>query len=438
VPAPQRSSRNPVVDHIASVGGPQLDEEGRRRQSDPTVGAAMKPRELARLLRAPASRSGPAAWASLPDAHSAARRRLPRPVLEFVDGGAEDEATLRANAASRDSWDLVPRVIRGVGQTDLTRKLLGEEYPLPFVLGPTGFTGVVRPYGELAVARAAARQGIPYVVSAAASNTDLAELVAANPNGLWFNYYPLADQGLGIALLDRAWELGFRVLVLTVDVPVAGWRERDVRNGFSIPPMLTPATLVHGLRHPAWTTRFLRAPMLATPNLGAVDVLASSSTFPSLFKRDLSWDDVVTLRGAWEGPVVIKGVLSVEDAVLAADHGLDGIVVSNHGGRQLDGAPAPLRVLEAIADVVRPRGVDVLMDSGVRRGRDIVTAVALGANGVMLGRPYLYGLAGGGQAGVERVVEILRLELHRCLHLLGLESLARVDRSVLRDREPSR
>lgn len=392
----------------------------------------MHARQIAALARSRRTRvRGPDAWLSVADAERAARRRLPRPVFDFVSGGADEEITLRANAESRSDWALRPRVLSGATTPRLDRSILGEHHSVPFVLGPTGFTGVVHPEGELAVARAAQATGVTYTVSGAASNTDLRELVNVSPGSLWFNYYPLADERRGHALVDRARDHGCQVLVVTVDVPVAGHRERDIRSGFSIPPQVTGRTIWHGLRRPAWSAAFLRGPQLRTPNLGEVDVLASSSEFPKLFASDLDWSVVDRLRDRWPGKLVVKGILAPDDARLAASHGVEGVVVSNHGGRQLDGAPAALRALPAVVEALDSTGVEVLVDSGFRRGRDLVVALALGATAVLVGRPYLYGLAGAGQQGVERVIELLREELTRSLHLLGVSSVADLDRSML-------
>lgn len=239
-------------------------------------GVTVQPRQLAALARSRRPRPrGPGAWLSVSDAEVAARRRLPRPVFDFVSGGADDEVTLRANSDSRNDWMLCPKVLTGVSSPSLGRTILGEAHSVPFVLGPTGFTGVVHPEGELAVARAATATGVTYTVSGAASNTDLTDLAAVARGRLWFNYYPLADEARGHAMVDRAGDLGCRVLVVTVDVPIAGHREKDIRNGFSIPPALTAPAVWHGLRHPAWSAAFLRGPELRTPNVGDVDVIAS-------------------------------------------------------------------------------------------------------------------------------------------------------------------
>ena len=392
----------------------------------------MRPGQIVALARSRQPRPrGPDAWLSVADAETAARRRLPQPVFEFVSGGADDEATLRANAGSRDDWALQPRILSGVSAPRIRRSILGEAHQVPFVLGPTGFTGVVHPEGELAVMRAARTMGVTYTVSGAASNTDLSELAAGTQRPLWFNYYPLADERRGHLLVDRARDHGCRVLVVTVDVPIAGHRERDLRNGFSIPPRLTSRTAWHGLRHPRWSAAFLRGPELGTPNVGEVDVLASSTEFPKLFAADMDWSVIARLRDRWPGKLVVKGILTPDDALVAAAHGADGVVVSNHGGRQLDGAPAALRALPAIVEALRETDVEVLVDSGLRRGRDVVVALALGATAALIARPYLYGLAAGGQRGVERVVELLREELIRSLCLLGVAAIDELDRTVL-------
>ena len=368
------------------------------------------------------------------DLRAAACRRLPRGAFDYLDGAAEDEVTMRRNRGAFDDLELVPRVLRDVGEVDLSTTVLGTPAALPVVLGPTGFTRMFHPDGELAVAAAAARAGVPY--TGATLGTTALEDVAAQGNGpLWFQLYVWRDRGLCEELVDRARAAGYRALVLTVDTAVPGARERDLRNGLSIPPALTPRTLLDGARHPRWAYGLLASDAITFANVrhvapGPTEVMRFVG---EQFDPTVGWDDVSWLRGLWDGPLVLKGVLSAQDARQAADLGVEGLVVSNHGGRQLDHVPAALPALERVLDAVGD-DVEVLVDSGFRRGTDVLKALALGARAVLLGRPYLYGLAVGGEAGVDRVLQILRAELRRAMQLAGATSVDRLDASYLHRR----
>ena len=368
------------------------------------------------------------------DLRAAARRRLPRAAFDYLDGGAEDEVTLRRNRAAFDDWDLVPQVLRDVGSVDLRTEVLGVPSALPVVLGPTGFTRMMHPEGERAVAAAAERFGIPYV-AATLGTTSLEDIRAASDAPLWFQLYVWRDRGLCKELVARAREAGYSALVLTVDTPVPGARERDLRNGLTIPPALDLRTLLDGARHPRWWWGLLGSEPLTFANVRHVadEPTAVMEFVGSQFDPAVSWDDLGWLADAWGGPVVLKGVLSPQDARRAVEHGIAALVVSNHGGRQLDHAPATLAALERVAQEVGGE-LELLLDSGVRRGTDVVKALALGASAVLLGRPYLYGLAAGGRAGVERALEICTAELLRAMQLLGRTSVAELDRSVLQRR----
>lgn len=367
------------------------------------------------------------------DLRSAARRRLPRAAFDYLDGGAEDEVTLRRNREAFDDWELVPQVLRDVGAVDLRTEVLGEPCALPVVLGPTGFTRMMHPAGELAVASAAHRFGVPY--AAATLATTSLEDIGQVADALWFQLYVWRDRGLCKELVVRAREAGYRALVLTVDTPVPGARERDLRNGLTIPPALDLRTLVDGARHPRWWWGLLGSEPLTFANVSHVadEPTAVMQFVGAQFDPTVTWDDIGWLADVWGGPVVLKGVLTSADARRATEHGVDALVVSNHGGRQLDHVPAALPALERIAQEVGGE-LELLLDSGVRRGTDVVKAVALGARAVLIGRPYLYGLAVGGQAGVERVLQIYADELLRVMQLMGLTSLAQLDRSVVQRR----
>jgi L-lactate dehydrogenase (cytochrome) len=398
----------------------------------------MRVREFATLLRPLAAGEGSdgrlARCHNIEDLRAEARRFLPRAVFDFVDGGAEDEVTLRRNRAAFGEIDLVPRVLRDVGEIDLKTEILGCRSSLPLALAPTGGTGLVRSGGEADLAAAAGVLGIPCTVSTMASRS-LEEVAATSTGPLWFQLYLVRDRGRCRDLIDRAKAAGYRALMLTVDTPLTGGRERDLRNDFTLPPSIGPGALVDGLRRPRWAAQFLRARM---PTLGNFDdghlgfrdrgVRASAELDPSL-----SWNDLAWIREAWGAPIVLKGVLSAADATEAVAGGASGIVVSNHGGRQLDGAPATMDVLAEIVDAVGDRA-EVLLDSGVRRGADVARALALGARACLTGRAHLYGYAAGGGAGVERAVRLLEVELRRAMTLLGAPELKDLDRSFVRSR----
>jgi len=371
---------------------------------------------------------------SIEDLRMEARRFLPRAVFDFVDGGAQDETTLRRNRAAFEEIDLVPRVLRDVGEISLKTEILGCPSSLPLALAPTGGTGLVRSGAEVDLAAAAGVLGIPCAVSTMSSRS-LEEVAAVSTGPLWFQLYLVRDRGRCRDLIDRAKAAGYRALMVTVDTPVTGGRERDLRNGFTLPPTIGPGALMDGLRRPRWALQFFRARM---PTLGNFDdrrlglrdqsVRAAAELDPSLNWNDLEW-----IRDAWGRPIVLKGVLSAADANEAAAAGVSGIVVSNHGGRQLDGAPASMDVLAEVVDAVGDR-VEVLLDSGVRRGADVARAVSLGARACMIGRAHLYGYAAGGRAGVEHAVRLLEAELRRTMTLLGAPSLKDLDRCFVRSR----
>ena len=363
-----------------------------------------------------------------------ARRRVPRAVFDYVDGGAEEEVSLRRDRAAFERVEFQPRVLRDVANVNTATTILGRPATLPLVLAPTGFTRLMHHEGEAAVARAAARVGLPYALTtmSTVSIEDVAS--AAGDATTWFQFYVWRDRGLSQELVDRARAAGYHALVLTVDVPVPGRRLRDARNGFTIPPALSARTVLDTARHPAWWLNLLTTEPLSFASLaaGAPDALAS--IVADMFDPRVTFDDLAWMREAWPGPLVIKGIQSVEDARQAADLGVEAIVVSNHGGRQLDRAPTPIELLPRVADAVADR-TEVLLDTGVRTGSDVVAAVAMGAKACLIGRAYLYGLMVGGQRGVERAVEILSEELIRTMQLLGVDDADDLDRShaLLRD-----
>ena len=366
--------------------------------------------------------------ASVNDLRDTARRRLPRGVFDYIEGAAEDERSAERNVTGFEQLGFRPRVLREVGETDCTTTLLGRPLPMPLVLSPTGFGRVAHSQGELAVARAAARAGLPYALSTL-STRSIEEVTAVSSGPRWFQVYAWRDRGLVGEMVERAAAAGYEALLLTVDTPVFGRRERDVRSGFTLPPQLGPETLLDGILHPGWTWDFLRSEPIVFSNVVGREV-GDGSTPVTLadyintqFDPNLGWGDVEWLRGIWDGPLVLKGIQSVADARLAADAGVQAIALSNHGGRQLDHAPSPVELVAPVCDAVGDR-LEVLCDGGVRRGGDILKALALGARACMIGRPYLYALAVAGEAGVDWVLEHFRAALRRDLALLGCARLS--------------
>jgi L-lactate dehydrogenase (cytochrome) len=371
--------------------------------------------------------------ANTDDLRRIAKRRLPAGVFDYIDGGAEDERTMRANRDAFVNYRFRPRVLRDVSDIHTTTSLLGKEVAFPLVLAPTGFTRIADPQGELAVARAAQRAGLPYTLSTL-STRSIEEVAAANRDGRrWFQVYVWKDRALLRDMIDRAAVAGFEALVITVDTANLGRRERDVRRGFELPPKLGLDSIVDGVLHPSWTWRFVRAEPIRFANVATsaaatgqpegTSAVNLAATFASQFDARLSWDDIEWFRSIWGGQIVLKGIQSVDDARMAAESGVDAIALSNHGGRQLDDAPAALELVAPVADHVGGR-VEIICDGGVRRGSDIVKALALGATACMAGRAYLYGLAAGGELGVDTVLDLFAADVRRTMALLGV---ARID-----------
>ena len=374
--------------------------------------------------------------ASVDDLRRIARRRLPRGCFDYIDGGAEDERTLAANSRAFTETEFVPRVLRGLARIDTATTVLGGELPFPLVLAPTGFTRIADPEGELAVARAARRAGLPYTLSTL-STRSIEEVRAVTDGRLWFQVYAWRDRALVEHMISRAAEADYEALVLTVDTAVFGRRERDVRRGFSLPPSIGPSTILDGMLHPAWTWSFLRSEPIRFANVIGRDVGDGSSPVTladyinSQFDPALAWSDIEWLRSVWSGRIIVKGIQSVADARLAADMGVDAIALSNHGGRQLDGSPATFSLVGPVADAVGGR-TEIICDGGIRRGSDIVKAVAAGATACMAGRGYLYGLGAAGERGVDTVLQWWRSDVERTMALIGAGSVAELDRSFLR------
>lgn len=354
-----------------------------------------------------------------------ARANLPRFVRDYIDGAAEREICLQRNRTALDRMTLTPRVMRDTTAIDTSVEIFGRRWKHPFAIAPTGLNGLIRPQGDALLARAAQRLGVPFIQSTA-SNARL-EAVAQASTAPWLQLYVMGDRSMAEQLVRRAARAGSEALVLTVDVPVSGYRERDERNGFRIPFKPTLGTALEMLTHPSW---LLRAALAGTPqfvNLSETEGKSSSQAQAALLNRtmdrSLVWESIQWLRSLWSGPLLLKGVLHPEDAKRAMQHGVNGLIVSNHGGRQLDAAPATIEVLPPIVEAVGGQ-MPVLVDSGFRSGADIAKALALGAQGVLIGRPALYGLAVNGEDGVCDVLEILARELTRTMTLLGTAHVA--------------
>ncbi|MBC9726583.1 alpha-hydroxy-acid oxidizing protein [Streptomyces sp. TRM68367] len=353
--------------------------------------------------------------ATIEDLRALARTRTPRAVFDYVDGAAESEVSAARALESFARVEFLPRVLRGLETPDLSTSLLGSGSSLPVILAPAGFTRMMHHDGELAAAAAAAEAGIPYVLSTL--GTMPPERIAVPASDRWFQVYLWKDRAVTRALVDRAAKNGFRALVLTVDTPVAGARLRDARNGFSIPPALTARTLLDLARHPAWWWNVLTTEPLTFASLTSTEgepaAMVNRIFNPGARLEDLEW-----LRRIWDGPLVVKGVLSAQEASRVVSAGADAVIVSNHGGRQLDRAATPL---EALGEVVQAVGsqAEVYMDGGVRSGADVAAAVGLGARACLIGRSYLFGLMAGGRPGVQRALDILRTELSRTMSLAG-------------------
>lgn len=355
---------------------------------------------------------------TIADLRSAAHRRVPRSVFDYTDGGAEAEISLERARSLFRGLELRPSVLRDVSAVDTTTTMLGRAAALPFAFAPTGFTRMMHHSGERAVVRVAQRHHVPYALSTMGT-TSIEDVAVAGPDARkWFQLYVWKDRRAGEDLMARAKAAEFEALMLTVDVPVAGARHRDTRNGFAIPPALTLKTLANAALHPSWWANLLTTEPLQFASLsnwnGTVAELLNTLFDPTMTIADLEW-----VRASWDGPLIVKGIQTVEDAQRVAAAGVDAIVLSNHGGRQLDRAPVPLRLLPDVVEALGG-GTEVWVDTGIMSGADVVAAIALGADATLIGRAYLYGLMAGGERGVERVVEILATEIERTMALLGV------------------
>jgi L-lactate dehydrogenase (cytochrome) len=376
--------------------------------------------------------------ASVEDFRRIAKRRLPHGVFDYIDGGADDERSLARNVSAFADYEFQPRILRDVSRLDTSTTILGRTAELPLILAPTGFTRIAHSQGELAVARAAARAGVPWSLSTMGTRS-IEEVAAVSSGDKWFQVYTWRDRGLVKELLRRAKASGYTAVWLTVDTAMLGRRERDVRRGMTLPPKIGPSTIIDGAIHPAWTWDFLRNEPITFANVvGLSDEDGSSAVTLSehmarQFDPALSWDDVDWLRTVWDGPIVLKGVQGVADAKQAVAMGVEGIGLSNHGGRQLDDAPAPIDLVEPVRDEIGD-GATIICDGGVRRGSDIVKAIALGADAVSMGRPALYALGAAGERGVDQLLAFMREGMQRTMALTGVRTIAEIDRSVVRRR----
>ena len=363
---------------------------------------------------------------------SLARRRLPRMVFDYLEGGADDEKCLQRNRDAFDQWELIPRRLVDVAQRDLIAEVFGTSQPLPLMVAPMGLNGAFWPKGDIALARAAAKAGIPFMLSTAA-NASIEEIADKAGGDLWFQLYvvhpSLADQ-----LVSRALAAGYKTLVLTTDVAVNGKRERDLRSGFGLPFKYTPKVMLDGALHPRWSLSLLAGgmPQMANfANQDANNVELQAALLSRKMDASFNWASLERLRALWPHRLIVKGILHPEDAARCMALGADGVVLSNHGGRQLDSCCSPMSTLQQISD---DHPGKVLVDSGFRRGSDVIKALALGAAGVLIGRPLLYGLAAAGEEGASEVIRIIRDEMDRTLANMGCDSVRELSPDYLRKR----
>ena len=374
--------------------------------------------------------------ADVGDLRTMAKKRMPAGCFDYIDGAAQDEVTAANNVSSYKNYYFRPRVLRDVASISTTTTLLGGQIPFPVMIAPTGFDRIAHSQGELAVARAAKRSGIPYSLSTMGTRS-IEEVAEVNDGRKWFQVYVWRDKPLLKEMLERASASGYEGIMITVDTAVLGRRERDVRRGFSLPPKVGLDTIIDGIRHPRWTLDFLRAEPIQFANVKGSSGVGDGSTpvtlsdyINSQFDPTLSWSDIEWFRDNWSGMIMIKGVQTVEDAEIAADMKLDGVILSNHGGRQLDYAPSPMDLVAPVADAVGDR-TSIICDGGVRRGSDIVKAVAMGADACMIGRAYFYALGAAGERGVDWVLEFLRAGVEHTMALAGVGSIEDLNRDLI-------
>jgi L-lactate dehydrogenase (cytochrome) len=359
------------------------------------------------------------------DLRDIAKRRTPKAPFDYTDGGADSESSLTRARNAFERVEFQPRILRNVKDVDLTVKMLGKQMNMPLGIAPTGFTRMMQTEGEYAGATAAQDAGIPYTLSTMGTRS-IEDVARVAPNGRnWFQLYMWKDRDRSMALVDRAKAAGFDTLVLTVDVPVAGARLRDVRNGMTIPPSLTSKTILNAIPRPGWWLNFLTTDPLKFASLdswnGTVAELLDSMFDPTVTYEDLKW-----IRKQWKGNLVVKGIQNVDDAVMSVKAGADAIILSNHGGRQLDRAPVPFHLLPEVVKAVGKK-TEVHVDTGIMHGADVIAALAAGAKFTWIGRAYLYGLMAGGKPGVDRSLEILKTQMIRTMKLLGARTISELE-----------
>jgi L-lactate dehydrogenase (cytochrome) len=378
---------------------------------------------------------------SIEDLRQRARRNVPKMFFDYADAGSYNQETLRSNRADLERIKLRQRILVDVDQRDTSTTIIGEKVALPLALGPIGLGGMMHGDGEILACRAAQAAGIPYTLSTMSINS-IEDLAGAVSKPFWFQLYVMRDRGFIRELIQRAAAAKCSALMLTVDLQVLGQRHCDVRNGLTVPPEIKIRNLVDIATKPAWALSVLRGKRKTFGNLaghvrGMENINSLAAWTASQFDPTLSWKDVEWIKSLWPGKLILKGVLDVEDARIAAKTGVAAISVSNHGGRQLDGAPSAISALPRVVDAVGSE-IEVLFDSGIRTGADIMRALALGAHACIVGRSYIYGLGAGGQAGVARAVEILGREFDVTMALCGVKSLKEIDRRVLADYDERR
>ena len=379
---------------------------------------------------------GAASCHNFQDFRKLAKRRLPAPIFHYIDGAADDEITYKRNTSSFDDVDLVPNVLKGVDEVDMSVQVMGQKLDMPVYCAPTALQRLFHHEGERAVGKAATKHGTMFGVSSLATVT-VEEIAKIAPGPKMFQFYFHKDRGLNDMLLERARAAKFEVMALTVDTITGGNRERDLRTGFTSPPKLTPASLFSFATHPMWAWNFLTKEKFDMPHLsghvsaGTNLAVSVGDYFSTMLDQSMNWDDAEKLCTQWDGQFALKGIMSVEDAKRAVDIGCTGIMVSNHGGRQLDGSRAPFDQLAEICDAVGDK-IDVICEGGIQRGTHVLKALSVGAKACSGGRMYLYALAGAGQAGVEKALGNFRNEIERDMKLMGVTSLDQLSRDSLR------
>lgn len=372
---------------------------------------------------------------SIKEMRDLAKEKLPSVMFDFLEGSSEDEITREWNSNAFSKYEFVPRVLRDVSKIDLSTCIQGSKMALPVFSAPTGMSRMFHHLGETAVVKASHKAGTGYSLSTV-STVSIEDVANASTGTNFFQIYAWHDREMTLDFIERCKKANYTGLMLAVDLPALGKRERDLRNGHGRPAVLRKNTALSALSKPAWLYHFLSKPKWKMANMinhlpHGADALKVIDTVNAQFRADVDWDDVKTLQNAWGSKFILKGIQSVEDAKLAKEAGVSGIILSNHGGRQLDGAPAALDILPDVVQAVGSE-IEILIDGGITRGSDIIKAMALGASGCLIGRAYLYGLAAGGEQGVSRVYEILEDEMNRVMQLIGCRSIAELDSSYVR------